>query len=237
MLFRELVLNEDELDLYEFNRAVYYLGRPLNEGILDKLSSGIKKKIDFIKEFATASNMKLDKMLLMFKDKKVYQFFKVIGFSIKKLYDMLKKGFKAYQTLEKVIFDYIASQGGVKYVKGHLDKLDEFLQQHPLIKKLSGVAVSALLIYIWLNMAYNPDLEYSMSWEDMIKALMGNFSLADLFASDAGIKMLSLFVAGALFGLSFPWPGPQMLHIASGITLGLYRILKPKGISSKEIKI
>jgi len=236
--FRDFVILDQDTELYEFTKAIkileYKEQNNLNEGVfgdlLDKVSGAIKKKIKFIQELAELSKQKLSDLLLMFKDKKVFQFFKVIGFSIKKVLEMFKLGFKTFKNIEGIIAKKIAELGGVKYIRKNLHLLDEFFNEHPILKKIGGAAVAGLLIYIWLNMSYGVDLEWSMSWEDMINALMGKFSLADLFASDAGIKMLIYLAAGVLTGVSFPWPGSLMQQISLGLIIGLYRTIKPKGV-------
>ena len=203
----------------------------LNEGIFDKLSSGVKQKIDFIKEIANkVSQYSMTDLLVIFKDSRVFDFFKAIKFSFEYLFNILKKGFKAYKDLEKAITQFLSDNRIIRWTKDKLEILDKFLEEHPVLKKISGVAVAGILIYIWLNMAYNPDLEYSMDWSDIIGALSGDYSIADLFASDAGVKMLLLFATGTLLGLSFPWPGPQSAHMIGGIIYGLYKTLKIKGI-------
>jgi len=42
-------------------------------------------------------------------NKVVFKFFKLIGWSMTNLFDLLKKGYKAYQTLQSVISEYISN--------------------------------------------------------------------------------------------------------------------------------
>ncbi len=224
--FREIVLENEYKDyLYSISLLENYEGL-INENILTSLSPKIRKIIKFIKDIADNTNQSLSELLKLFKNSKVYNFFKIINFSFNYLFKILKKGFNNYKKLEHLIFNYLHTLNSVKSIKEKMKLLDEFLISHPLIKKMGGVGVSAILIYIWLNMSYTPDLEYSMSWEDMITTLSGNYSIEELFGSEAGIKMLTLFATGVLTGLTFPWPGPQSAHIAGGLVLGLYKIIR-----------
>lgn len=231
--YRAIVLQED-FEEYEFNRAVSILesieNGTLNEGILDSITGGIKKKIDFIKEVAKVAGNKLVDLLVMFKDSRFFKIFKVIGFSIKKIVDLFKKGIQTYNKIQNILADKIASMGGVKFLKKNLHALDDFFDEHPVLKKIGGVAVAGLLFYIWTQMSFTPDLEYSMDFKDMILALNGSFSLGDLFASESGVTMLMYLASGLLLGISTPWPGKQSTQIVGGLIYSAYRLLKPKGI-------
>lgn len=230
-LIENITLNEES----EYMLAIQILedieAEILNEGIFDRLSGGVKNKIDFIKEISNkVSQYSMTDLLVIFKDSRVFDFFKAIKFSFEYLFKLIKTGFKAYKNLEKAVTQFISDNRIIRWTKDKLEILDNFLQEHSLLKKISGVAVAGILIFIWLNMSYSPDLEYSMDWSDIIGALVGNYSIADLFASEAGIKMLLLLATGVLLGLSFPWPGPQSIHMIGGIIYGLYKTLKIKGI-------
>ena len=88
-------------------------------------------------------------------------------------------------------------------------------------------------------MSYHPfDIEFSLSFEDMINALAGNFSLADLFASDAGIQMLIYLVIGMLTGGVAYYPGSQVSQIMVGVIYGLYKtVIKDKSIKIPKPKL
>jgi len=232
--FRDIALKETDIELYEFNKAIaileYIENNNVNEGtisdFLSKVSSNIKKKIDFIKELAEMTKNKLKDLLIMFKDTRVFKFFKVIGFNIKKLGLMIKKGIDAYNSIQDIIAKKIYDMGGVQYIRKNLHELDEFFKSHPVIKKIGGIAVAGLLVYIWLNMSFTPDLEYSMDFKDIILALGGSFSVAELFASPSGISMLIYLATGALAGLSMPWPGGTLTQITGGVLYSLWKLLK-----------
>jgi len=236
MTYREIVFNNAQINMdeYYFNEAVKVLIRiengEINEGILDSISGFIKKKINFIRELVKITGNKISDLLIMFKDSKFVSIFKVIGFSIKKIGMLFKKGIDAYNSIQDVLAKKIAELGGVKYIKKNLDKLDEFFKTHPVLKKIGGLAVAGLLFYIWTQMSFTPDLEYSMDFKDIILALGGNFSIAELFASPSGITMLIYLASGMLLGLSAPWPGKQSTQIIGGLIFSAYRLLKIKGV-------
>lgn len=201
----------------------------LDEGLFDllkKIPSALSGAISFLKELATNTGVKLSSILSIFKNKTVYKFFAAIGWSFSSLYDLLKKGYKAYVTVLDAVADYIAKNPAVQWTEAQLKKLDDFLQAHPMVRKIGGVAVAALLIYIWFTMTFTGDPIYDFDMTDMLLALGGSYSLSKLFAGKAGVKLLLLFATGAITGLSFPWPGAATAKFAFAIISTIAKWLK-----------
>ena len=68
------------------------------------------------------------------------------------LFSLIKKGFKAYKEVIKAIGEYVASTKVGKWTEQKLKDLDAFLAKHPKTKRIAGMAVAGILIYICLNM-------------------------------------------------------------------------------------
>ena len=134
--------------------------RAIDEGILDTLTGALKKKILFIKGLASQLKFDIGELVKLFKDTRVFKFFAKVGWSLKKLYDLLKKGLKVAHNVADVISEYIAKTGVAKWTTEKLNDLDKFLATHPKTRRLAGIAVAALLVYIWFNMT----LEWMTSW-------------------------------------------------------------------------
>lgn len=190
----------------------------LNE-FLSAITGKLKKYYDFIKDLAEKAKIGVKDIAELLKNKGVFEFFKKIGFSIKRLFDIVKNGFKYYRDLQRAIAEYIAETKVAKWTAEKIKDLDEFLKRHPKTKRLVGVAVGAILLYIWLNMSFTGDFDYDFDQSTLISALMGNFSLADIFTGPDGIKLLTLFITGSF--LSFPWPGPQTALFIVSLIYGL----------------
>lgn len=190
----------------------------LNE-FLSAITGKLKKYYDFIKDLAEKAKIGVKDIAELLKNKGVFEFFKKIGFSIKRLFDLVKNGFKYYRDLQKAIAEYIAETKVAKWTAEKIKDLDEFLKRHPKTKRLVGVAVGAILLYIWLNMSFTGDFDYDFDQSTLISALMGNFSLTDIFTGPDGIKLLTLFITGSF--LSFPWPGPQTALFIVSLIYGL----------------
>lgn len=187
----------------------------------------LKKIWGFIKELASKVSLKLVDLVKLFLDKTVFKFFAKIKFSMEWLFKLVKKGFKAYQAVIKAIGDYIASTKVGKWTEEKLKDLDAFLAKHPKTKRIAGMAVAGILIYIWLNMTFTGNADYDFDMTDMILALGGGFTLSTLFAGPDGMALLTLFATG-LIGLSFPWPGPQHFQFIGAVLYGSAKLVGKK---------
>jgi hypothetical protein len=196
----------------------------LNEGVFSNVKDSITKKAQFVNDLVQASKMNVQKITQMLKNTKVYKFFAAIGFSIKTLYDYVKKGFEVYIKIQKDLAKFVAESKFGKYSKDVAQRVDAFLYAHPIIKKLSGVLVGALLLYIWLNMSFTGDANYDFNYSDIIQAVMGKFSVEQLFTGEDGFRMLILLASGTL-GLSFPWPGNQIDKMTIAVINGIRNII------------
>jgi len=229
---------KDYIELKEYNEyivAIDYASNP-EEYINEELNESIKSKIEFIKSFASILKSNVSDLIDFFKNKILFKIFKAIKFSLGYLFKMLKDGYKAYQELQKVISKYASDTKVVKFTEEQLKKLDDFLMKHPKIKRFSGFAVSGILIYTWLNMSFTGDLFDDFDLSNVLLALQGKFTLTMIFAGPEGTKMLILFATGALLGISFPWPGPSSIKLASAFLYSISKTFKiriPSNILSK----
>ena len=217
-----------ESDLQEredYDRALELFERnELNEDILSGLSSSIRSKLDFIKTLAANSKAKIEDVVKLFKDSRVFKFFSSIRFDLNSLWKIVKTGYAAYGQLQRAIAEYIAKTKVGKWTEDALRGLDEWLQNHPRLKRIGGYAVAALLIYIWLNMSFTGDISYDFDFSDVLTALSGKYALSTLFAGTEGTRLLILFATG-MIGLGFPWPGPTSVHFAVAVLNGLKNLV------------
>lgn len=228
-------ITEDLLFEYGYLEYVIYVEKTkyLTESTeLYEISSGLKQKLAFIKNIASTIKARFTDLLKLFQKKKVFKFFSKIKWSLDYLFGLAKKGLKIYRTILNAISEFVAKSKVGKWTEDKLKELDSFLEKHPKIKRIAGIGVAALLIYIWLNMTFTGDFGYDFDMSDMIAALAGKFSLSQLFAGPAGIKLLLLFATGAI-GLSFPWPGAQSKQFVGAVVGTLAKKFKQKIKKSK----
>ncbi len=191
------------------------------------IPSRLKKIWSFLLELKDLVKVKLMDLVKLFLDKTVFKFFAKIKFSMEWLFKLVKKGFKAYKDVIKAIGEYIASTKVGKWTEDKLKDLDAFLAKHPKTKRIAGMAVAGILIYIWLNMTFTGNADYDFDMGDMIRALGGGFTLSTLFAGPEGMALLTLFATG-MIGLSFPWPGPQHFQFIGAVLYGSAKLVGQK---------
>ena len=191
------------------------------------IPSKLKSIWSFIKDLKEKVSVKLVDLIKLFLDKVVFKFFAKIKFSMSYLFKLVKKGFKAYKDIIKAIGEYVASTKVGKWTEEKLKALDDFLAKHPRTKKIAGIVVAGLLIYIWLNMTFTGNADYDFDMADMISALGGGFTLSTLFAGPEGMALLMLFATGVM-GLSFPWPGPQHIQFIGAVLYGSAKLVGKK---------
>lgn len=187
----------------------------------------LKKIWKFLMELKDVVKVKVVDLVKLFMDKFVFKFFAKIKFSMKYLFNLVKKGFKAYKEVIKAIGDYVSKTKVGRWTEQKLKDLDSFLAKHPKTKRIAGMAVAGILIYIWLNMTFTGNADYDFDMTDMILALGGGFTLSTLFAGPEGMALLTLFVTG-MIGLSFPWPGPQHFQFIGAVLYGSAKLVGKK---------
>lgn len=221
----KILLDEEKILQLEFDRfqkyASLYLENKLQEFLIPK---AIKEKFDIIKELAKKMKVRFKDLLVLFMDKVVFSIFQYFKWNLKKLGEFLKKGFYAYREFWKVLAEYVRKNKVVQWTDEQLNKLDQYLQNHPKIKRIAGIGVAGILLAIWLNMAFIGDFPDDMNLEDIYEALKGNYKLTDLFTSQKGIKMIIQLILG-ISGLSYLYTTNTWLDFCIAL---IYNIAKYK---------
>ena len=133
----------------------------------------------------------------------------------------MKKGYKKYKDLLDATAEYLGKTKVVKWTRDEVKKFDDFLDKHPKTRDIGGVVVGLILIYMWFTMSFTGDFQWDFDMSDVIEALSGQYSLADLFLSPDGIKSLVATAVGTMTELSFPWPSPQTIQFIFSVLLTL----------------
>jgi hypothetical protein len=216
---------QEELDYYEALTLLETV--ELTENFLSRLTSGVRAKLDFIKTLASSAGAKIEDVVVLFKDSRVFKFFSALRFNLANLWKSIKAGFAAYAQIQRAVAEYISKSKIGRWTEEALRNLDNWLQKHPTIKRIGGFAVAGMLLYIWLNMSFTGDFSYDFDFADILSALSGKFALSTLFAGTDGTRMLLLFATGVM-GLSFPWPGPTSAKLVISLLNGLRKIIKSR---------
>lgn len=220
-------VNENDYELF-VKTADLYIENPflidasINEGLLDFF----KDKINFIKELAEKFSMDLKYLLTVFKDKYVFGLFSKIGWSITKLTELVRTGHKINKQLHDVIFKWAKDHGVTKWTDDKIKLLDTYLDSHPYLKTVAGLAVAGFLIYQWTQLiSFTGEVDFDFDQIVLFQALGGTYSLTDIFAGDNGLKLLTFILTGALAGLSMPYPGGTWVLFTFSI---IYTVAKYK---------
>jgi len=178
----------------------------------------VKRLTEFIEHFRKMAEklshefgLEIHEIVEAFQTAPMLGFFKAIRFSIALLLKPIKAFADLYKEgILKVFHELHTTQVFQKLHSGAL-KVDEFLEQYPIMRKLAGPAIAGLLLWIWLSGNFTGAPAIDMDLTAMMKAaLQGHWSAAELFTSKEGLAMLGLLVAG----LTTPWPSPVWLSMA-----------------------
>lgn len=167
----------------------------------------IKKEIEEISSELGESKESISKAL---SEKSVQGALKHTGYSIKKagvavhrtvglINTSLAQGFKEME------------KAGVKKLRAGTEKIDEFFDRHPFIKKVSGPLVAGALLYQWNNMSFSGHFHSDFDVTQMLEAIHGKFSLTDIIATPEGAKGMTQLIFGLATGkalgssITFPW--------------------------------
>jgi hypothetical protein len=146
-----------------------------------------------------------------FKQKDVKSALGKVGYSLKKAGDAVSKTVGVINTALSQSFQEIEKAGGLKKLKAGTQKVDEFLDKHPVVKKMAGPLVAGALLYQWNNMSFSGDFNDDFDITSMINATVGDYAISDLVSSSSGAKALTQLIVGLATGkvlssaVSFPW--------------------------------
>ncbi len=196
------------------------------------LEEGVKFN-NFLKDWSKKAKQPLDKVRKTMMNKNTFSIAKLNDFSVDKVFESAKKGFKAYQKIINYVPDKIAQQlaktkFGQKKEKA-LVKLDDYLKEHPKLKRVMGIGAAAAVTYAWTKMTFIGDPEYDLDLSAAATAAaVGDVSFANLFSGEMGTKFLVLTAVGAATGLTAPYVKAfgRVGTMAAGVSFGAYRAYK-----------
>jgi len=191
----------------EHKQLCYYIDKHLSgdleEGIMPDV---IIAKFEFFNELAVLASIDFKQVLMMVKSSYVYKMFEALKFSLAKVMEVAKKAYKLWNALWDAVAIWVRKNKITKVTRKNLKELDKYLSTHPKLKGATGVVVGAFLVFQWtLLISFTGNVKFDFDQSNLMKAIDGNFKLADVFASAAGIKMLMFITTGVVTGASFPW--------------------------------
>jgi len=215
----------------------------INEGLFDDIRKmqlsrelvNVFKELKYeLSKISKEFNINLSTMVIAFRQKEAYNVLRAFGFNIR----LIVKAFFEFTDLIHAgllaVFREIYKSKDIQRLRSGVMKVDEFLNKYPILKKITGVAVAGILLYIWLNMTFIGNLDYDFNFTSTLEALQGSFNIADLFMSPEGLMLMTLFGSGFVFGLSVPWLGKSLYNLTLAIVYTIYARLKGKDKTFKD---
>jgi len=187
---------------------------------------------EFIQKLAEDFSVGIMQIIQAFKQKSIFEFFRAIKFNVSLIIKSFLELGKLIKNGLMKIFEELAKTQVIQRIREGVLQIDEFLDKYPLLKKLGGLAIAGLLIYMWLNMTFIGEPDYDFNFSDILLALTGKFVLADLFLGPAGLMLIALFVTGPY--ISIPWLGSSAYNFMVAIFYTGYVKLKDSDSSIKE---
>lgn len=236
---------QEEYD--EFIMFINDNAKILEEGftgdVIERVKGGISEKLKLATDFAKAFGVKLKDMILVFKNKVFFTMMASVKWDFKKLWKMLKTAKKHTLGITQVIAEFVYEKGlkdtkvekwGIKV----LQELDEFLSQHPTLKRIGGVALGFTIIEIWFSMTFVGDPFYDFNMESVLRALHGTIGWADVFSGAEGLRLLALFVTGKVLNIPkvfsmIPWDSSNIVFI--GAILATFLLMMGRHESVKRM--
>lgn len=162
-------------------------------GQLGKLMVAVKEWVNHLVKDVGAS---MKDIIKAFTSKDVFKILSAIGFNLGKLFLAFQKVAALAKTGLVAVFHKLEKEGWLDKLKKGAATIDQFLDEYPIVRKLAGPVLGALLIYGLMNGTFighfNTDLDLSTA----LAAFVGHFSIEDLLGTPDGLATLTLIIAG-----------------------------------------
>ena len=251
MKFKKYIKDNIILDVSGVSYEVYC--NAIDKVLIDKLDEGVFDSIKNLKitgslikvfkelkssivDISKQFDIGLSDIVIAFKQRDIFGLLRSVGFKIKLLFKSINALSTAVRGGLFSIFKEIADSGIMQKIRSGVMKIDDVLNQYPKLKKIGGLVIAGLLLYMWLNMTFIGDLDYDFNFGDIAAALKGSFSLTDLFTSPSGLMLITLFGTGSLLGLSVPWLGKSLYNFTVAIVYTGFIKSKKAGFNLSTIK-
>ena len=226
----------EALDLVMLNKlSENYFLEHLSEGFWDQVKK-FRLSRELVRVFSElkTSLIKISKefkintltIVASFKQRDIFGMLKAFAFNIRLIFRALNE---LSGLVRKGLFEIFREIFRLKIFTGVRKgaiKVDEVLNRYPLLKKVAGIALAGLILYMWINMTFIGDLDYDFNFMTIILAIRGVFTIEDLFVSPEGLMLVTLFGVGIVTGLSIPWMGKSLYNLGLALFYTAYAKLK-----------
>lgn len=210
----------------------------LAEGIASNIGSKLKGVLgNFLKDIRKITSelqLPMKDVIMGLKHRSMFDVLKAFGFKIKALVKAVSKASDLLRDGLMVVFDELASTGVLQKLHAGTMKIDEVLSRHPILKRLTGIVIVGILVYIWLNMTFIGNLDYDFNFSNVIKAFNGSFTVNAIFSGKSGLMLITMFATGSVF--SFPWLGGTAANLTLAVIYTSYVLVRDQDDIARRIR-
>jgi hypothetical protein len=209
--------------------TVVAFGIPLPH-VLKGLKGDIEKVAAHLKDMGVG----ITDIIKAFQERSVFKLLKGIGFSLVSLLKAVKSvvGLPG-QSLFHAMGDLAEAFKDSKFMmalkpKERLAKLEALLKKHPVLAKISGTVIAGLLLLMYIKSSFTGNVDRDLELVDaVLRALHGNFSLVDMFASQDGLYAMAVLLFGVATGGTslVDYGASALMEIAKFVDSNAYSLL------------
>lgn len=190
-------------------------------GPLAKFVNDLKGQLQ---EMAELVGVGLRDLIRALMNRNAFALLKALRFNL----TMLVKGMRALLGIVPrglaALFRELQDSTVLQRIKDGALKVDDFFDAHPIIKKLSGPVLAALLFWMWTQAMFIGDPWTDLDMSTIGAALTGRYSFTDLFTTPEGLAGLALFASGILLpGIGVAWLGSNSANVVLALLFTVAR--------------
>lgn len=187
----------------------------------------------FFSKIAEEFRVPLSDIAKAFRSKDLFLLLKGVGFSLSALVNALTKFTSLLPQGLTALFKVLTKNRVFQALQDGAMSVDEFLDSHPILRKLAGPALAGFLLWIWLNMSFVGDFSSDFDVTLILDALKGRFSVRDLFVSPQGLAMLALLFSGVSTGAGVAWLGSSAYNLMLAFLYTGAKKARDSGLAAK----
>ena len=189
-------------------------------------------KGDFVRDLSLRLKSSYVELVDLFNNIYVIKLFQHFKWDTNNLFKTLYQGYTIFSKICVIMSHFVYENQVVEWTDSNKEKLVDFISKDTYLKEIKGVAVAAILLYLWFNYRLIREPKY-ITCEKILDAFTSDVSLADMLMKDD--EIMSMFVQGFPTIPTFIWPGKNtyyFLVIVFGLLAKRLNVRCPKLIQS-----
>lgn len=182
--------------------ATFIPGRELAFSVPPSLAKFLGQVKDFVTSIKNNLGVAALDVVRALSTSDVFKFLKAVGFNLAKVFTAIQKLAGLVKQGLIHAFERAEKEGWLNKLKQGTAAVDDFLEEYPIIKKLAGPLLGALLLYALMNGAFMGNVDHDLDVSMAIAAFAGNYSVEAMLATPDGLATLTVAVFGLLTGIS-----------------------------------